>query len=252
MNVLFYALVTLGCGGATETTGASSPADEAPIEASIGQEAFGELIRSGAEGTTRALGVVEWYVSGATEAERIEARASADVLMGACPYNRASVQLALVTQKVVSRHAAATERPEVQAEWHRIQDGLARHVSLLDGFGVTGLRAPIQGEYLFDHPDVVVTRAQLDASDDPIALSATIVARTPELVERYDLATRQFIDAAQVTLSDYSAGHWPLSPYLGGWQIALEALEPQLVDPAMKADVQALLELLRPYANQRC
>jgi hypothetical protein len=252
MNVLFYVLVILGCGGGTETTGAPTIADEAPMEASIGQEAFGELIRSGAEGTTRGLKVVEWYVSGATEAERAEARASADVLMGACPYNRASVQLALVTQKVVSRHAAANERPEVQAEWRRIQDGLALHVSLLDGFGVTGLRTPIPGEYLFDHPDVVVTRAQLDASDDPVALSGTIVARTPELVENYDLATLQFIDSAQVTLSDFSAGHWPLSQHLGGWQVALEALEPKLEDPSMKADVQALLDLLRPYANQRC
>ena len=243
----------MGCATVDASTQlVDAPAAQVAHDAEMGQEAFYQMVQSGAAGNIRGLRVVQWYVKGSDAQARAEARSAADVLMGACPYNRSAVQLVLVAQMVVAKHNASGESPEVQAEWARIRDGLALQVSLLDDLAVTALRAPVKWEYLFDHADVIVTRAQLEASDDPVGLTKPLQDQTQALVEGYDLATTQFIEMSVVTLDGYTAGHWPFSGFTGGWSMALAGIERDIQDPAMKDDVRALREALKLFADSRC
>ena len=228
-----------------------TPAPKNP-DAALSAEAFAALVSDGAQGTTRGVRVARERIDALQVPDRLEARRAASLVIGNCPWNRAGVQLPIALALVAARHDAAPMDAAVRTEWRRIQLGLAEHVALLDQFGVTGLRAPLPGEFLATHPDVIVTRAQLDAAADPLAVTRPLVDQIPDLVERYDLATREFIEMDSLQLRGHTAAEWPYPHLLDGWRAALAALEPQLRDEALLTDVRAVIALLDAYSQTRC
>lgn len=184
--------------------------------------------------------------------DRLEARLAANLLLGNCPWNRASVQLPVALALVAGRHDAARLDGEVGDAWLRLQLGLAEHVALLDPFGVTALRAPLPGEYLANHPDVVLTRIQLHAAADPLAATRPLLDQIPALVDSYDLATREFIEMDSLQLRHHTAEQWPYAGLLDGWREALVALEPKIRDEALLRDVRAMIDALDAYGQTGC
>lgn len=221
-------------------------------DAALSAEAFHALVSDGAQGTTRGVRVARERIDALSGTDRLEARLAAHLLMGNCPWNRASVQLPIALSLVAARHDPARMDPEVGAEWRRLQVGLAEHVALLDQFGVTALRAPLPGDYLATHTDVIVTRAQLDAAADPLAVTRALVDQIPALVAGYDLATGEFIEMDRLQLQAHTAGAWPYPDLLDGWRVALVALEPKVRDEALLRDVRAMISVLEAYGGSGC
>lgn len=221
-------------------------------DALLSAEAYTELLFDGAQGTTRAVRVARDQVEGLDALEEKEAREAADLAIGSCPYNRSGVQLPIALSLALQRHDAGTVEPEIRAEWRRLQVGLAEHVALLDQFGVTNLRAPLDGEYLYSHPDVIVTRSQLEAAADPIAVTQHLVDAIPRLVDGYDAETVRFLESAQLTLGGHTRDQWPYVAILDAWRADLKAIEPRISDEALQAEVRAMIEVLNAFSSSRC
>ena len=141
-----------------------------------------------------------------------------------------------------------------------LQQGLAQHVAVLDLLGVD-LAVPA-GEDALAHGRTFafVSREELLASSDPLALTATLVRDTNLLalglsdaqlaaIEEHSRRVEQATGIPRPCPRDVWAvqpGHpWTLGSLLGDWTELLGRLEPAATSEGARQQVQQMRELLR-------
>jgi hypothetical protein len=220
----------------------------------LGEEEFVELVYDGAAGATRGVAVLQEMVAGWDDAERRDALGSVDALITTCPYNRLGAQVPLALSIAVSRWEPERVDIEIRAEWRRLQAGLKQHVALLEALGVGDLRAPKLHEHLFQFPGFNVTRADLQASPDPIALTRDHLEQLSSIVERLDSGTMRFLEELHIDLDRHTAPHisWPFPLLNNGWRVDLLSMEPHITDPDLAREVRSMIEMIEAFANDHC
>jgi hypothetical protein len=206
----------------------------------------------GAQGTTRVVQRAADHVARWDDTTRAEAHQAAAVLMVNCPYNRLSMQLPIALERVAARYDDSYTDIEFRAEWRRIRAGLAQHVALVDALGAGAQPMPQPGDYLAPHRQLLLTRAQLDASADPLDALEPLLNATHGLVGSYDPWTLQRIADATDTVDLRTDGQWPTQYLLMAWRRQLVSIEPFITQQDMLRDVQRMIAALDTYSELRC
>lgn len=185
-------------------------------------------------------------------------RAALKVAIGnlsvSCPYTRASLQLPLVLEQVVSSLAAEDLAPHARAPWTELQRGLKAHVALLDAMGVD-LRLPAAGDHLLWATEgrAIVDRTTLAASPDPIGDTMQLIARNDAIVEAMDDATRASIERDSGTVYAVIQPMTTTMYHLTArWHEALRTLAPSVQDPTDRARLERLIRVLDEHEKQGC
>jgi hypothetical protein len=212
-----------------------------------------ELTHVDVRGTARAAQVVLDNIRSLTPAERDGAAAALRVLQVTCPYNRASVQLPLALDAVVSQTDPGVLDPLIQKDWAYLRQGLAAHVAVLDALDAH-LPLPVEGDYLHGrlYPDAPMTRAQLDEAPDPVGATRPLLASIMFVVDGYDAATQERIDANFAMLDGPTMQQWPLKAQIIGWRTALQRMQPFLTDGARQNRVAEMIAAIDEYVGLYC
>ncbi len=161
-----------------------------------------------------------------------------------CPYNRSSVQVAMVMQQVLAAH----DDPALAA----LKAGIDDQVAILDLLGATALPLPRQGDYLHRDMPGLVTGAQLLDAPDPVAVVHQLLAQVPDLVRDYDSTTTNRLEAANDVLAPATHRQWPLKDSLVGFRVEVERLAAGTSDDALRRDLEALDAMLTEYVGLMC
>ena len=230
----------------------SSAAPPTPVADSVGTLA----------GQEEAAEVLHQVASLPVE-KRAEATASLAVLAVSCPYTRSALQVPLALQAAVMKLDAADFSADARADLLALQQGLAQHVAVLDLLGVD-LAVPA-GEDALAHGRTFafVSREELLASSDPLALTATLVRDTNLLalglsdaqlaaIEEHSRRVEQATGIPRPCPRDVWAvqpGHpWTLGSLLGDWTELLGRLEPAATSEGARQQVQQMRLLLEAQA----
>lgn len=215
-------------------------------------------VRADVRGTLRSIDAVAAAVDGMPAAARAEATASLRTLSVSDPYTRAALQLPFALSAGLAHLPAEAFDPIARQEWVSLQQGVATHVGVLEALGVD-LPAPSPGDPLYGARVPLLDRDALLASDDPVGVTAALIAGIVPIARRIDGGTRARIEAASDRVEaatgvprpcprgpeSVSPGHpWTLGMQLGGWHDALRRAEPFAQDPGTRAQVRALIELI--------
>lgn len=173
-----------------------------------------------------------------------QAREAAAVIVSECPYNRSLVQLPVVMQLVLARH----DDPGLA----KLKQAVDLQVSVLDQLGVAALPLPRAGAYLDRDMPGLATAAHLASRVDPIGETRLLTDQIEGLVEAYDPGTTARIDAASEVLSLATQGQWALKGQLAGQREALRQLSAETTDPALKADLDGLEQLISDVMALYC
>lgn len=171
-----------------------------------------------------------------------------------CPYNRASFQLPIALKIAVDRFDVEALDPLVMQDWYTLKRGLTLHVALLDAVGAE-LRPPRPGDFLHAwlfFNGAFLTRAELEASADPVAASLPLIKAIPLITEQYDESTRARIEADTVTLQAATGSDRLFLPLIAGWQSALRRIEPFVHQEAEARAVRQMIEALDLLLQQTC
>lgn len=223
-----------------------------------------ELARVDVRGTAASIAMIADDIDALSPARRAEAAAALRMLSVNCPYTRAALQLAFVLEAAVGEIDPLGLDPLVRRDWETLQDGLATHVAVLASLGVD-LPVPVAGDQLHGHPSV----ARLDVddllvADDPVALTRQLVDGITAVAREIDADTMARIEAESDRVEaatgivrpcprgpwSVQPGHpWTLGMQLGGWHDALRRVQPFVDDPAVGAQVDALVAVLDAYGQ---
>lgn len=228
-------------------------AQETAAPATFDGLSLNALTRIDPRGTARSARIVLDTLGELTPAERREAAEAVRVLQVTCPFNRASVQLPLAMHAVISKTDPAELDPLIRSDWEYLQTGLESHVAVLDLLGAD-LPIPTEDDYLYGRlfPDAPLTRAQLAASDDPIAATLPLLASIRFVVDSYPPEATERIDRNTAVLSGPTADQWPLNNQILAWRDGLERMQPFLKDAGRKREVSRILAALDEYAGLHC
>lgn len=168
-----------------------------------------------------------------------------------CPYNRASFQLPVALALAAGSVEGRGLEPEARATWRAVRSGLVAHAAAVDALAGPDWRMPAPGENLHGL-DAIVSRAELEAAEDPIATTTALLVQITATVDDYDDATTARIEAASDTLRPFEASPWRLKLALLGWKAGLEAVAPQLTDATERARLEAMIAAIDLFASTRC
>ena len=192
-------------------------------------------------------------VQGLSPKQRTELSANVRVLTVNCPYTRASWQLPLVLDRVVSELGPdLVEEPQAREEWEGLRRGLRSQVAMLDLMGVD-LAYPQPGDYLVSaaDPEALVDRATLLQLADPVGATMHLLESNDDLTSSMDESTQHLIrrnaDSAYELMG-------PTSMYEqnDGWLRALRRVAPAVSDPVARRRVEAMIKALDLHASQGC
>lgn len=190
------------------------------------------------------LQVVRADLAALSPEQRAEASRAVVEMITNCPFNRSSVQVAMVLQHVLDRHDDPALAP--------LRSAVDDHVAALDLLGATALPLPRQGDYLHRDMAGLVTGPQLLAAPDPIATAHQLLAQVLDLVGAYDAQTTDRLEAAGAVLAPATHDQWPMKNQLLGVRVELKRLADTDLDPRLQADVVALHALLDEYLSLTC
>ena len=218
---------------------------------------YGLTLHELTEVDVRGAAFAAQVVLESAEARPAEARemvgAALQVLQVTCPYNRAAVQLPIALRAAVAETDPNDLDPLIQADWRYLQQGLDAHVATLDVFGAS-LPLPTEADYLYGRlfPDAPITRAQLEAADDPIRATMPLLASIRFVVDEYTSEATETIEQNRLVVYAGTGEMWPLKHQMLGWRSALTKLQPFLTEEGRKAQVAQMIEALDTFAGLGC
>ncbi len=248
-GVLLAALLCSMPGCIQDADGRRQTTVEAKQQAPAGLT-FEQWATVDARGAADAMAAVRRDIEALDPSERAEAAESLAVLQVTCPYTRASLQLALALHLEAQHLDKAQFDGLVHPEVDYLKRGLADHVAVLDALQV---QLPLPGRH--DGLDGVfglVDRAQLEASESPVATTAPLVESVPDLVESIENVDLDRI-RKHSHIAQHATGHlWTFQPHLMGWRTTLARLEPFVQDDAARQQVRKMLDALDTIAGMGC
>ncbi len=271
-----FLLLLAGCGvdDATTTEGAAAAIGSASTPASTGRSTArgltadgltaDELSHEDVRGAATSMALIAKAIQQLPPAAKAEATESLRFLTVNCPYTRSAMQLAFALHAVVMAIEPERFDPLVRGDWQYLQQGLTTHVELLEALGVE-LAPPAQGDYLEGRaPRLMVSRDDVRAAEDPIAVTAALVHAIPELIKQIDAPTNALIgrhsdrvESSTGVARPCSRGPWAALPgqpwtlgmQLGDWHDALRRVEPFTKDAKVAAQLAAMRAVLGTYAE---
>lgn len=223
-----------------------------------------ELSRMDVRGTASSIAMISADVQKLSPEEQMQAAESLRILSVNDPYTRSAMQLPFALHAVVTGIAPERLDPLVQSDWRYLQQGLAAHVAVLEVLGVD-LPEPALGDQLHGRAQgLMVSRDILLATDDPVGVTAALIHELPVLAAQVDEPSMELINRHSDRVERVTGvgrpcprgpwatlpGHpWTLGMQIGGWHDALRRVEPFVQDPAVKLQIDAMIEVLDEYAR---
>jgi hypothetical protein len=223
-----------------------------------------ELSRMDVRGTASSMAMISGEVQKLSPEEQAQAAESLRILSVNDPYTRSAMQLPFALHAVVTGIAPERLDPLVQRDWRYLQEGLAAHVAVLEVLGVD-LPEPALGDHLHGRAQgLMVSRDILLAKDDPIGVTAALIHEIPALAGQVEEPSMELINrhsdrVERVTgvgrpcprgpWATLPGQPWTLGMQIGGWHDALRRVEPFVQDPAVKLQIDAMIEVLDEYAQ---
>lgn len=245
-TVILLALIS-GCTFATANEHPLVDASLVVTSDGLDREA---LTRADVRGTARSIELTLQDIERLSPKRRAAVAESYRVLSVNCPYTRASMQLPLALHKVVMSIEPDRLDPLVQRDWANLQRGLTTHVAVIEALG-GDLASPAPGDHLHGAEALLLDRATLDASLDPIAAIMPLIDEITPLVHTLDGPNTERIEKSRQDV-DQAIGQATLGLHLGGWENALRRVEPFVVDAEHKARVLGMIEALSAWGSQGC
>lgn len=226
------------------------PVTPAPAKVDVWSDENREQVLDGAKGTTESVIRIADRIRALSPKARTSIQQAAQVLQGNCPYNRAAFQIPIVLSAAADRIEADALTWGVREEWRRIQAGLRHHVGVVELVGGPDLTAPSFVDHLLGRPEIV-SRAEL-MEGDSIAATRALLDHIPEAVASYSTPTLDRIRDAEGVLEAETSGLWPLKLELVGWRMAIERVRVHVHDPVAASQLDAMVDLLAVWLEQRC
>lgn len=170
-----------------------------------------------------------------------------------CPYTRSTYQLPLALKLTADRVDLAALDPLVQDDWRRLKRGLADHVAALDALGAD-LPLPQPGDFLDGRLPfgAYVTRADLEASADPIHDTLPLLDAIGPIVEAYDAPTLALLDETYPHVQAAVGTDRMFFALFAGWHAALRRLQPFVHGAAEAREVNEMINALDRLVGQAC
>jgi len=218
-RIALLALFALGCHTATAIEAPPSPA---AVEADWAEAALADV-----RGTTDATVALSKRVASLSTSDRTDARVAAAYVVANCPYNRASVQLALDLDRAASRYGPERFNHVIDLDWQRLRTGLAAHVEVFDHLGI-------------------------DLEPQPLSETSVQLAAVMGEVDAMDAMIKLGVDDAVERLNLHTGDQWPLKTQLLGWRNALEKMEPHVANPEIRAEIRQMIDLISAHVPLYC
>lgn len=222
-----------------------------------------DFVRVDVRGAVASIDAVADTLRALPEARRVDVAASLRELSVSDPYTRAALQLPFVLMDVVVGIPDDRFPRLVRQDWVHLQEGLSTHVAILTSLHVD-LQPPVAGDPLHGRGVVMMGRDELLGSDDPLARTASLVDAIVPIAARIDAPAHQRIEALSDRVEELTGvvrpcprdphsilpgQPWTLGMQLGGWHDALRRVQPFVDDPAVRVQVDAMVQVLDRYGE---
>ncbi|MEZ4322897.1 MAG: hypothetical protein R3F61_35855 [Myxococcota bacterium] len=209
-----------------------------------------ELAQVDPRGTFTSIQYVLADIQALSPKDRAGAAASLALLSVTCPYTRASRQLPLALQQVVSTIDPEDLDPLVEQDWKYLQNGLDAHVAVYDALDAQ-LALPRPGDALHGAPGLL-DRAGMKRSTDLVGDTALLVDQIPTLAESLPQATLDHIDQHAQRYEALTGHTAVLKMQMRGWYLALKRILPFVVDPDARMRLQRATYVVESYLGMGC
>ncbi|MEZ4240323.1 MAG: hypothetical protein R3F59_30055 [Myxococcota bacterium] len=201
------------------------------------------LSRVDVRGTASAVALLYADVRALPPERRAAAAAALRTLLRDDPYTRAALQLPVALRAAVAPIPAEAFDRVVRRDWAYLQTGLDVHVALLSALDVD------VGSLVGDDPLGETARLVASVPSRAAAVDAPTRARIDRLSEQVEAATGIGRPCPRGPWSVMPGQPWTLGLQLAGWHDALRRVAPFVDDPAVGAQVDAMIALLDAYGD---